>query len=218
MPAPGEGPLPAYDSGLFDRVVAEVLDLGGDLLDAGKRLFGFRRVGDTILEERFNDLYRYYSNPELRRELQDQVLAALRPHLDSGDRIMLIAHSMGSIVAYDALRRLEREDPGAVIDHFVTIGAPLGLPHVKYKLRQEHDLVRTPSNVRRWTNYADRLDPVVLDAYLGDDYAPSDSLVEAEDTLVLNSYVTPTGARDFHKSYGYLRTPELSAAVRRFIA
>jgi surfactin synthase thioesterase subunit len=35
---------------------------------------------------------------------------------------------MGSIIAYDVLRMLEQRTSG--IDHFVTIGSPLGLPIV----------------------------------------------------------------------------------------
>ena len=62
---------------------------------------------------------------------------------------MVVAHLMGSIIAYDALRNLGRE-PGTQIEvpHFVTIGSPLGLPHVKGKIIEERDYdrkVRTPS-------------------------------------------------------------------------
>jgi hypothetical protein len=56
---------------------------------------------------------------------------------------------MGSIIAYDVLRIIRRETPPVPVDHFVTIGSPLGLPHVKTKIYEENDLVRTPSVVGR---------------------------------------------------------------------
>jgi len=79
---------------------------------------------------------------------------------------MVIEHSMGSIIAHDVLGRLGRDGPQFSVDHFVTIGSPLGMPHVKYKIRQENDLVHTPSIVGRWTNFADRRDVVAVVAKL----------------------------------------------------
>ena len=112
------------------------------------------------------------------------------------------------------LRALGREDPARVIDHFITIGSPLGLPHVKHKIYQENDLVRTPSVVRRWTNFADRRDPVAADVHLSGDYAPNNRGVEVRDDLVINGYKSPAGKANHHKSYGYLRAPEVSEAIR----
>ena len=92
---------------------------------------------------------------------------------------MLIAHSMGTIIAYDVLREIGHAknstyDPDFELAHFMTIGSPLGLPHVKAKILKERGYapVRTPSVVtERWVNYADRKDPVALDVHLRDDYA-----------------------------------------------
>ena len=143
-----------------------------------------------------------------------------------GRRIMLVAHSMGSIIAYDVLTLLGQSDPGFEVDHFVTIGSPLGLPHVRNKIVQEfthrgdkEDRVRTPTVVKnRWVNFADRKDPVALDVHLGDDYGENAGGVACEDDLVHNDYrVTDEKDRNRHKSYGYLRTPEFSALVKGFL-
>ena len=56
-----------------------------------------------------------------------------------------------------------------------------------------------------------------LDTHLVDDYEPNDHGVQAKDDLVINGYVSRKGKANEHKSYGYLRTPELSAVVRAFI-
>ena len=138
---------------------------------------------------------------------------------------MLISHSMGTIIAYDALRELGREDGNTVrISNFVTIGSPLGLPHVKAKIIDQckyDPQVRTPSIVSdSWLNFADRKDPVALDAYLKDDFQENAREVRVVDDLVMNDFcIAKKGKkqRNHHKSYGYLRTPELSKHVKEFL-
>ena len=152
--------------------------------------------------------------------MRDRVRAKL---LDNGgQRIMLIAHSMGSIIAYDVLREIGRTQPQFRVDHFVTIGSPLGLPHVKDKIWRENHLVRTPSVVSKWTNFADRRDPVALDVHLSDDYGENIAGVKVRDDLVINGYAGKKkdgkdGKPNHHKSYGYLRAPEMSNAIRAFL-
>ena len=125
---------------------------------------------------------------------------------------MILSHSMGTIIAYDVLRAIGKDHPRLVVDNFVTLGSPLGLPHVKYKIAQENPLVRTPSIVRKWLNFADRRDPVAVDTHLAGDYQPNDSGVIVEDDLVSNDW-----GGIHHKSYGYLRTPEVSNVIKNFI-
>ena len=74
----------------------------------------------------FDDLRDYYGKSDVRNRVRDRMANALQRHADN--RVCLIAHSVGSIIAYDVLRMLEQHPPG--IDHFVTIGSPLGLPVV----------------------------------------------------------------------------------------
>ena len=97
-------------------------------------------------------------------------------------------------------------------DYFITIGSPLGLPHVMYKIEEENSLLRTPSIVRKWSNFSDRRDPVAIDTHLSDDYDANDMGVVVKDDLVLNDW----GGIN-HKSYGYLRTPEVLKVIKNFI-
>jgi hypothetical protein len=215
--APGSRPLPTYADGFWDMLRAQAGDLVDEPLDWLKRSLGIDRTAQFLLEMKFPDLALYYDNRAKRDLLRDKLQETILRH--PGKRIMLIAHSMGSIVAYDALRLLGRSHPTVGIDHLITIGSPLGIPHVKYKIFDENDLVRTPTVVRRWTNLADRRDPVAADTHLAGDYAagPAPASVRVEDDLVLNTYVSPDGRANPHKSYGYLRTPELSKLIRNFI-
>ena len=216
LTAPGDGPLKTYEDSWWDDMVAGVLEVGGSTLDAAKRLLGIRRIADKVLEGKLPDLFRYYDEPMIKATLRDRLQKVLLDVKDN-TRMMLIAHSMGSIVAYDVLRDIGKGAPNFQLDHFVTIGSPLGLPHVKYKIAQENHLARTPTVVRKWTNFADRRDPVSLDVHLAGDYASNDRGVEVRDDLVINSYVGRTSKPNYHKSYGYLRAPEVSKAIRAFI-
>lgn len=215
VPADGNGPLTRYEDGFWDLLRAEASNWADTPLDWAKRQFGIDRVADELLEAKLRDLARYYNEPSKRELLRERLEQVVLRH--SSKRIMIIAHSMGSIVAYDVLRRLGRREATVRIQHFVTIGSPLGLPHVKNRIYEESDLVRTPSIVRRWPNLSDKRDPVAFDTHLAGDYRANDRGVAVHDDLVINSYVGPSGKGNPHKSYGYLRTPELSKLVRSFI-
>ena len=202
--------LKRYDAGWLERLKDHVTQMGGNILDVVKPTLGMTRVADKVLEAKLPDLAKYYKLRKKRDELRGLLRTELIANKDK--RIMVVAHSMGSIIAYDTLRLLGREDSSFKVDHFVTIGSPLGLPHVKLKIAEENNAVRTPSCVRKWTNYADRFDPVAFDPHLRDDFVANARGVRVEDDLVLNDW----GGIN-HKSYGYLRTPEFSAALAAFI-
>lgn len=211
----GSDPFPAYKDRFWDLLRAEAQDLADTPFDWMKRSFGIDKTAQLALQKKLPDLALYYADTEKRDALRDRLAERILHYRDR--RIMLIAHSMGSIVAYDVLRLLGREHPNLKIDHWITIGSPLGIPHVKFKIWEENEEVRTPTIVQRWTNLADRRDPVATDTHLAGDYAESPTGVKVHDDLVLNTYTGRTGEPNHHKGYGYLRTPEVSALVRKFI-
>ncbi len=215
VPAEGMGPLKTYRDGWLTDVVAGVIGAGGKAIDIVKRYLGVGDLADTLLRRKLRDLHLYYTNDKVRGTLRRRLRDALVK--EKGRRIMVIAHSMGSIISYDVLRDLGRDDPRFAVDHFVTIGSPLGLPHVKAKIHEESRVVRTPSIVRRWSNFADRRDPVAVDVHLADDFGPNDAGVRVRDDLVINGYVSPGGKGNPHKVYGYLRAPEVSEVIARFL-
>ncbi len=228
-----DGALRPYKEGWVDLVRAKAQDVAGTVIDFAKETFEINALANWVLEKTMKDLAFYYDESrqirdrketirQARQVLMGELQDALRPHAD--DRVMVIAHSMGSIIAYDVLRDMGRTDQPVRVRDFVTIGSPLGLPHVKgniYREREHYSKkapVRTPTIVTdRWINFADRKDGVALDTHLADDYAPNDAGIPVTDDLVINDYVGTTGEANSHKSYGYLRTPELSRCVAEFL-
>jgi pimeloyl-ACP methyl ester carboxylesterase len=207
------GPLPRYGGTALDTVRAIAEKWGGRAIDRGKDLIGLDEHVDSLLGIAFDDLRDYYGKSDVRNRVRNRLANALQRHTDN--RVCLIAHSMGSIIAYDVLRMLEQHSPG--IDHFVTIGSPLGLPVVTQHVREEFSNTLVPQQVRQWTNLADPRDKIALDCSLADDYRPTPGGIRVQDDLVRNDYVDRAGKNDQHNGYGYLRTPELSDIVHRFL-
>ncbi len=188
----------------------------------------FSSVSDLVVRRYFKDLDAYYSskvvsykekNILIRNLIRRELESILRKHRRK--KIMLIAHSMGSIIAYDVLMRL---DPKIKIDTFVTIGSPLGFPMVMYKIMYElrqtldcADVLCTPENVTgNWYNFSDLNDRIAMNYSLRDDFAANSSNVRPIDKIVYNNYMYK-GERNPHKSYGYLRTPEMADVIDSFL-
>jgi Alpha/beta hydrolase of unknown function (DUF900) len=126
----GSGPFLAYRQHWPDVFLREGLQLSAKPLDWAKQHFGVDSLADAVLQRRLPDLGLYYSDQAKRADLRRRLREALIRH--QGKRIMIIAHSMGTIVAYDVLRELGSEQPAFTISHLVTLGSPLGLPHVLF--------------------------------------------------------------------------------------
>jgi hypothetical protein len=149
------------------------------------------------------DLHRYFFGNQ-----RDNVLQRLRVQIAAvpdDSEICLIAHSMGSIIAMDLILKGTRN-----IKTLVTIGSPLGIRVVKEQLGITPEKLNGLSKkIGTWFNHYDRLDIVALDSDLADDYAP----MPVEDVRIRNEFVNKDGERNHHKSYGYLRTPEMAEII-----
>ena len=233
-PLPVSQKPPKYDETFIDYLREGIGGLLGRGVDRLRQGLGVDPIADKVLERLFDDLSSYYDDraddgdpPAMimnRQQVLEVVKKVLRDELKnvllehSTDEIMLIAHSMGSIIAYDVLLDLEQNNTQLSNLHLMTIGSPLGLYFVKAEIiRERGEGLRTPTTVCQWVNYADKRDIVAVDAHLSDDYQPNQKQVRVQDDLIINSYTKPDGKPDYHSEYGYLRTPELSLQVKEFL-
>ena len=74
----------------------------------------------------------------------------VRPMLANGQKVDVIAHSWGTVVAYEALRQLEDDGLRGRVGNFFTVGAALSISFIADRLRP-HD-GRKPTLVDRWIN------------------------------------------------------------------
>ena len=213
--AGGSGPLPRAGISIRSIVETRIKEGVGKVLE---KVFGARVAEDVVrdaVETRMPDLHRYMHHRADQDAVRERLREALRAAQEAGREIMLIAHSMGSIVAYDVLRAAGRTLPGLRISHFVTLGSPLGLTGVKEIVAAPQ---RVPECVARWSNYSDPRDYAARwDTRLSNDYRANRAGVTVSDHLVINGYVSPSGKSNPHKIYGYLRTPEMSELIASFL-
>jgi len=185
-------------------------------------------ISDKIIKNYFSDLEFYYNGSiELPDGRQARARDIIRTRLSDiisnhrRDEILLVAHSMGSIIAYDTLSLLS---PRYRIDTFVTIGSPLGLPVIIGKIAAEMKLrpvkgfrPPTPDNITRsWYNLADILDKIAFNFRLSDDFGPNSFGISPVDFLITNDYVYG-GRANPHKSFGYLRSKEFAGIISEFM-
>jgi hypothetical protein len=90
-------------------------------LDALSQSSFFAGLAEAALINDLKQVRRYLREPELRAAARQRVLAALGP-----DTSVVIGHSLGSVVAYEALCAA-RPQPART---FITIGSPLGIRHL----------------------------------------------------------------------------------------
>lgn len=107
----------------------------------------------------------YKVQTEIRRRVQD----ALNEAAESGPPHIFVSHSMGTVIAYDNLKRVPGCPP---VDGLITIGSPLGLDEIQDQLRPEWTRDDGfPENTDRWANVYDSLDPVAgFDPVFVNDY------------------------------------------------
>jgi hypothetical protein len=185
-------------------------------------------ISDTIIHNYFKDLEAYYLNNKVitnglillaRDQIRNRVIEALKKYQD--DDIFLIAHSMGSIVAFDILTF---NLPKLKIKTFATMGSPLGIPFVRSKIAQEKRVVlndnhklKTPPGVQKnWYNFSDLEDLVAINYSLKNDFDENKYGIKAVDFIVNNNYEIDDEENP-HKAFGYLRTPEFSNILLEFI-
>jgi predicted alpha/beta hydrolase family esterase len=183
---------------------------------------------NSFIHYYFRDLEIYYSDkylentdpPALPKDvIRERLIKDLKKFRFK--KICLIAHSMGSIIAYDVL---SREVPDIKIDTFITIGSPLGQTLVMTKIKDEQNIphdqnLKVPDNIKTdWYNFSDHDDEVAINNSLGKNFSPNAKNIGVRDISVTNNYINILEDKNPHKSYGYLRTPEVAEVVHAFLS
>lgn len=107
---------------------------------------------------------------KVRRALRDLLLAELNAASAQADEVVVVSHSMGTMVAYDVLRNCQ-ECPK--VSTLITLGSPLGISEVRAELvavgQEETDF--PAEKLDHWINIYDPLDPICgADPRFANDY------------------------------------------------
>ncbi len=187
----------------------------------------YSAITDLFIRRYFKDLELYYAKEcHDKNDIKCVARTLIRERLAEVinkykyDEIMLVAHSMGSIIAYDVLTFVL---PEIKIHTFISFGSPLGFPVVQGKIASEWQSkkidrpnLKTPPGVtNHWYNFADLRDKIAVIYQLGKNYDANGHGIAPRDFVVHNDYRTEVEP-NHHKSFGYLRTPELAEVLYSF--
>jgi len=163
---------------------------------------------------------RYFQNKNnIACDIREVLKQELRPILKNKDNILLIGHSMGSIVAYDTLWELSHLEnlPGKI--DLLTLGSPLGLNYVQHRLRgnKYKGKKKYPTNIRHWVNIASAGDITAVDRIFSDDFSEMRKLgivesIEDHCEGIYNFFHNEKGL-NCHRSYGYLVNPAVGKVI-----
>jgi len=180
----------------------------------GETLFRFPRIAERSLNalakskyladylplQFFGDLKQvvlYLNNADIRRKILNRVVS----HIDEDTKIV-IGHSLGSVVAYEALCEKRTR-----VASFLTVGSPLGIRNVVFeKLTPAANAMGVgawPGAVQYWTNIAARGDIVAAQKKLAPLFGS-----KVEDLRIDSGW-------DAHSSTRYLNTEEAGKAIAR---
>jgi hypothetical protein len=110
-----------------------------------------------------DDFTKYLLNADLRNQVIARFDKVVRPLLAGGASVEVISHSWGTVVAYEALRRLDTgadDLPGQSVHTLFTAGAALAIGPVKRRLLPEAMDGHRPRVVRTWVNLNAQFDIV----------------------------------------------------------
>jgi len=143
-----------------------------------------------------NDVYQYLDNVGIRDEIEAGVRQAMEPDVPT----VVVSHSLGTVVAYNLLRR-EGEAQRWHVPLFVTLGSPLAVTAIRRKLAPN----RHPPCAGRWFNAMDERDVVAL--------YPLDAANFPVDPAIVNKLDVDNPTQNRHGISGYLSDPDVAKAL-----
>ncbi len=112
----------------------------------------FLGIPDLECIEDFTD---YLLDDDIRNRVIERFNEVVKPLLRAGNSLEVISHSWGTVVAYEALRRMDRDGSDnldQVVSNLFTVGSALAIPPVKRLLQRTARDGRKPRHVRTWIN------------------------------------------------------------------
>lgn len=151
---------------------------------------------------RTHDVYQYLKDETVRDTIDEGVMQAFEPGVET----VVVAHSLGSVVAYRLLRHFGQAR-GWRVPMFITLGSPLGVEEIRSTLKRWAP-TRCPACVDAWFNAFDERDVVALYA-LDPGHFPIDPAVPA----IENKRDVCNGTDNRHSISGYLDDPVVAGRI-----
>jgi pimeloyl-ACP methyl ester carboxylesterase len=216
-PEPSSEDIEEIDS--FRHKVVRLIHVIGDELPLVGNVIARSEMRETMAEAR-----RYLRDVDgVATRIRALLALPLQAAWNAGERVLLIGHSMGSVIAYDCLWELSRErrDPHR-LELFITLGSPLASRLIREGLRgaEFQGRHRFPGNVRRWLNFSARGEMTALRTRLKPFFGEMESLglLDAfEDHVDIYNHFRSDLGLNVHKSYGYLMNKAVAGAIAAWL-
>jgi hypothetical protein len=164
----------------------------------------------VYIARRMADVELYFRNAEIR----DDVRVHFRDVLaGDGQPTVLVAHSLGSVIAYDVMREYEQ----LVVPGLVTLGSPLSVGHFRRNLAREGESgndLPVPAMLAGWVNVYSELDPLVLGSGIEAWFQGGG---DADGPGPVDRVAENTGYLDAHSPDQYLRSLQTATAVVQMV-
>jgi hypothetical protein len=215
----------SLDAAAVDTLIEQPQATEQDVVEAssvGKRVLRWiYRVGDLFpfliphlaserVELHMRDLRRYVRDVNgIGEHTREMLKMSLRAAHESHRPVLLIAHSMGSVIAYDSLWEMSHDGRDELrLDVFLTMGSPLGQNYLQRRIlgHELSGIARYPQNIGRWINLAAAGDMTAIDPVLKNDFGEMLDLdiIECIDDIEIFNFFRLEGALNVHAEYGYL--------------
>lgn len=167
------------------------------MLDALSLSKTFAGISEHALIFNLKQVRTYMSDDVIRSAIQERIAH----NMLAGTRL-IIAHSLGTVVAYEAICA----HPEWKIEGLITMGSPLGIHNLVFDRLIPHPLDGTgqwPEGLKWWTNVADEGDIVAIEKHLSNRFGS-----KVEDWVIDN------GIAEVHGAEKYLAQPAVGASLR----
>ncbi|MHB8575227.1 MAG: PGAP1-like alpha/beta domain-containing protein, partial [Dehalococcoidia bacterium] len=203
-------------------------DLLSDLKDAAVEALWRQFARDTGNQFAIDTVNFFKDRPEIRAGAGKALMDAITSASDAGHQVIVLAHSFGTIVAYETLRQLDVQK----VDTLVTFGSPLAWCYdvweaaaapLQGNARYPQPKAFPSLGLAHWINVFDPLDPVATAVLIAavPHLAPGYLEQGAQsviDCSIANPYAKDDDLGSHHDWRGYLSSVPVVETLKQFLA
>ena len=202
----------AFRSGSYHRMKRRS-GIGKLAMDIAAPIARGLRLDLPLIRRVSPELGHYFEDAAYATSLRARVEEVLRPALAGGDDVVVLAHCLGSVIAYDCLWEMSR---GALpcdrkVRSLITLGSPLAIDAVRARLRGAQEAMdrRYPGNIANWFNLAAQDDYICHDPTVYNDFQPmiGHRMISRLEDIGIFNFAQRFGRSNPHCDLGYLIHP-----------
>lgn len=200
------------------------MEAAADLFAGALNLIG---LSDNIIEQVAPDMKEYWGDYHFGSDVREVFTSAIVKALKRDGEVCVIAHSLGTMIAYDVFWKLSYyseyrgQSWNRMIDRWITLGSPLADETVKDNLKgaTNREADRFPRNIGEWINIAAEDDYISHDQKVSGDYKAMKRLgyVNSIKDKRIYNLALRDGKSNPHNGVGYLIHPTTIQAIAEWL-